>query len=272
MSLTSVIRYARALDTGATDGSGKTALAFGDITAKYLTQGGTLTALTTETITTLGTYQAPTDAIHIRIKELSNSDPCKGVYEVHFHNTQMAESGKKLWLFLSATGAAFQPLELELVDRLPTSSYTAPDNASSAAAASSAASAATSAASAATSAAAAATDTTNIKTRLPGALVAGRIDSSVGAMAANVLTTTAIADDAITDAKIAVPAETAGRPTRVLAMLRRAWEWTTNKRIRSRATGAVQLRNAADSADLETQTQSTTGSTGSEVDTQTKGA
>ncbi len=121
MSLTSVIRYVRALDSSATDGSGKTALAFGDITAKYLTQGGTLTSLTTETITTLGTYQAPTDAAHIRIKELSSSDPCKGVYEVHFHNTQVAASGQKLWLFLSASGAAFQPLELDLLEHDVTS-------------------------------------------------------------------------------------------------------------------------------------------------------
>jgi hypothetical protein len=122
MSLTSVIRYVRALDSSATDGSGKTGLAFGDVTAKYLVQGGTLTSLTTETITTLGTYQAPTDASHIRIKELSASDPCKGVYEVHLHNTQVASAGVKLWLFLSAAGAAFQPLELDLTDvggRLP---------------------------------------------------------------------------------------------------------------------------------------------------------
>lgn len=39
--------------------------------------------------------------------------------------------------------------------------------------------------------------------RLPQALVDGRMDSSVGAMAANVLTATAIAADAITDAKVA---------------------------------------------------------------------
>ncbi len=122
MSLTSVIRYTKALDTAATDGSGKTGLAFSDVTAKYLVQGGTLTSLTPETITTLGTYQAPTDAAHIRIKELSSSDPCKGDYEIHFHNTQVASSGLKLWLFLSASGAAFQPFELDLSDlsgRLP---------------------------------------------------------------------------------------------------------------------------------------------------------
>jgi len=46
-------------------------------------------------------------------------------------------------------------------------------------------------------------DTDDIQTRLPAALVGGRIDASVGAMAANVLTATAIAADAITDAKVA---------------------------------------------------------------------
>lgn len=46
-------------------------------------------------------------------------------------------------------------------------------------------------------------DTDDIQTRLPAALVAGRIDASVGAMAANVLTAAAINADAITAAKIA---------------------------------------------------------------------
>lgn len=46
-------------------------------------------------------------------------------------------------------------------------------------------------------------DTANIQSRIPAALVSGRIDASVGAMAANTLTATAIAADAITAAKIA---------------------------------------------------------------------
>lgn len=46
-------------------------------------------------------------------------------------------------------------------------------------------------------------DTADIQGRIPAALVSGRIDASVGAMAANVLTATAIAADAITDAKVA---------------------------------------------------------------------
>ena len=50
------------------------------------------------------------------------------------------------------------------------------------------------------------TDTADIQARLPAALVSGRIDASVGAMAAAVLTATAIASDAITAAKIAADA------------------------------------------------------------------
>lgn len=46
-------------------------------------------------------------------------------------------------------------------------------------------------------------DTNDIQTRLPAALVGGRIDASVGAMAAGVVTAAAIAADAITDAKVA---------------------------------------------------------------------
>ncbi len=115
MSLTSQIRYIRALDATATDGSGKTGLTFSDFTAKYLVQGGTLTSLTTETIATLGTWAAPTSSAHIRIKELSSSSPCQGIYEVQFANAQVAVAGGTLWLFLSATGAAIQPLELDLI-------------------------------------------------------------------------------------------------------------------------------------------------------------
>lgn len=47
------------------------------------------------------------------------------------------------------------------------------------------------------------TDTQDLQARTPAALVSGRMDSSVGAMASGVLTDTAIAADAITDAKVA---------------------------------------------------------------------
>jgi hypothetical protein len=115
MSLTSVIRYVRVLDSAATDGSGLTGKIFSDFTAKYNVQAGTLVSLTPQDISTLGTYQAPSAASNIRIKELAGSDPTKGVYEVHFHDTQVAAGGKNLWLYLSVTGGAIQPLQLDLI-------------------------------------------------------------------------------------------------------------------------------------------------------------
>lgn len=51
-------------------------------------------------------------------------------------------------------------------------------------------------------------DTNDIQARLPAALVSGRMDSSVGAMAANVLTATAINADALTAAKFAADVTT----------------------------------------------------------------
>ncbi len=51
-------------------------------------------------------------------------------------------------------------------------------------------------------------DTNDIQARLPATLVSGRIDASVGAMAANVLTATAINADAITAAKVAADVTT----------------------------------------------------------------
>lgn len=47
------------------------------------------------------------------------------------------------------------------------------------------------------------TDTQDIQSRLPAALVSGRIDASVGAIANNAITAASIAADAITDAKVA---------------------------------------------------------------------
>jgi hypothetical protein len=72
------------------------------------------------------------------------------------------------------------------------------------------------------------------------------------------LTTAGIADDAITDAKIAVPAEAAGRPSRILAMLRRVYEWMSpaSKKTRNRTTGVVTLYAADGTTVLEQQTQS----------------
>lgn len=53
------------------------------------------------------------------------------------------------------------------------------------------------------------TDTQDIQTRLPAALVSGRIDASVGAMAANTLTASALASDAVTEIQSGLATSTA---------------------------------------------------------------
>lgn len=68
-----------------------------------------------------------------------------------------------------------------------------------------------------------------------------------------------LVDGAITDNKIAAPAEAAGQPAGILGMIRRIFERGRNKRTRDRATGAFVLRNVADTGNLESNTQSTAG-------------
>lgn len=70
------------------------------------------------------------------------------------------------------------------------------------------------------------------------------------------------------EVSLETPSETSGRPTTLAGMMRRLFEGRHNKRTRNRTTGAKAIRNAADSADLETSTQSTA----SNVDTETAGA
>lgn len=109
-----VIVYIKALDSSETDGSGKTGLLFGGFTVKSVKANGTLTAMTTQTIDTLGTYDAPDSADHIRIKELDNTDPSKGVYELQLHRDLLAGTTKMVTLMFSASGMADVALELQI--------------------------------------------------------------------------------------------------------------------------------------------------------------
>jgi hypothetical protein len=97
----------------------------------------------------------------------------------------------------------------------------------------------------------------------------GNVVGTVGGIAAGGIAAVSIAAGAITDTKFSFPAEAAGRPTTFMAVVRRLWEWSCNKRVRTRTAGVgtLVLRNAADGADLETQTESTSGT----IDTITKG-
>ena len=84
---TSVIRHIFIMDSASTAGAGKTALAYNtaSISAYYIYPGGTATSLTLETISTLGTYSAPTSGAYMRFKEIDATN-MPGWYELHFHN------------------------------------------------------------------------------------------------------------------------------------------------------------------------------------------
>lgn len=109
------------------------------------------------------------------------------------------------------------------------------------------------------------------------ATVAGYLDTEIAAIKvktdnlpaspAAVGSAMTLASGAISESTFTTPSEASGRPTGILGMLRRVFEWQANKRTRSRTSGTVSLRNEADDGNLETQTQSTS----SDVDTQTKG-
>lgn len=104
-------------DTSSSTGAGKTGLVYSDFTAKYLPRGQKLRTLTTEDISSLGVYEEPTDATHIRIHQVNQNDPTKGIYEVHLHPLQVTDFHSIL-LCLSASGAQFQPLEIMLENKV----------------------------------------------------------------------------------------------------------------------------------------------------------
>lgn len=113
--------------------------------------------------------------------------------------------------------------------------------------------------------------TATMKTSLNSATpasVTGAVGSVTGNVGGNVTGSVgSIASGGITDASFTVPGETTGRPTGMLSIIRRTWEWIANQRQRDRSTGNVTLNNAANNAVLETQVQSTSGT----VDTGTQG-
>lgn len=91
-------------------------------------------------------------------------------------------------------------------------------------------------------------DTDDIQSRLPAALVSGRMDASVGAMAASVITATSIATDAITAAKIAADAIGAAElaADAVAEIADAVWDEVLSGHLTAGTTGAA--LNAAGSA------------------------
>src|SRR3990167_3445126 len=105
-------------DSSSTTGAGLAGLAFdsASLACRYINAGGTLSgAITLQTITTLGTYEAPTANTNMRFKEVSSASPSQGVYEIHLHNDWMNLTGGSLVIMLAgATNMAQFRLEIDL--------------------------------------------------------------------------------------------------------------------------------------------------------------
>lgn len=109
---TSQIVHVFIQDSAVTTGEGKTALAFGDITAYYVRAGGALTALTLETIASLGTW-ASTGDNKLGFKLLHDTN-APGLYELDLPNNILVAGASQVVLQLRATGAAPCLLEIQL--------------------------------------------------------------------------------------------------------------------------------------------------------------
>ncbi len=111
---TSQIIHVFIYDSTATTGAGKTALIHSDITAYYVRAGGTLTALTMETISTLGTW-ASTGDNYLGFKLLNDTN-APGVYELCLPNNILAAGTNQVVIQLRATGAAPCNIEIQLAN------------------------------------------------------------------------------------------------------------------------------------------------------------
>lgn len=99
------IDYVFIQDSSSTTGAGLTGITSGSsgLAGRYIYPGGTSVALTFETISTLGTYQAPTSNAHLRIKELDATNH-PGVYEIHYHNDWFSTANARKAAILTIKG------------------------------------------------------------------------------------------------------------------------------------------------------------------------
>lgn len=214
-----LIFHVFAMDSTSTAGAGKASVAFGDWSCRYIRAGGALSgAITPEDITTIGTYAAPSANTNIRIKAVDNTNAI-GLYELQLHIDWVATGSESLTIFLTASGVAPVVLTIPLVLYNPQDSVRLGLTALPNAAADGAGGLPISDAGGLDLDAQIGTkindiltdtgttlqgeldgiqaDTEDIQTRLPAALVSGRMDSNMQAAANGVITAAVIATGAI---------------------------------------------------------------------------
>lgn len=191
-------------DSSSTVGAGLGGLVFNSagLTAYYYRSGAAAPATAITLVTaTVGTFTSS----GFIVVDATNMP---GVYQLHLPNAAIATGANTVIVMLrGATNMAPLVLEIQLVDFDPNDSVrlglTALPNAAAAAANGLVTFGSGSGQLNVDGSGRAPADVKLWLATPPNALVTGRVDSSVGAMAANVLTATAINADAITDAKVA---------------------------------------------------------------------
>ena len=116
-SETDVIIHVFIQDSSSATGEGLTGLVHNSasLTAYYVKPGGTLTALTLETIATLGTYAAPTSSAHARFKLVHDTN-VPGMYEIHLHTDTLATNDYITIMLKGAADMVPLLIEIQLTD------------------------------------------------------------------------------------------------------------------------------------------------------------
>jgi len=206
-------------DSSSLVGGGLTGLTSGSsgLAGRYLYPGGTPVSLTFETISTQGTYSAPTSNAHLRIKEIDATN-APGWYELQFHNDWFSVANARRNASIVIRGVTNM---MQVNYKIDISFDLQPSSAGRTLSVNSSGQAGLDWANVGSptttlnlsgttvkTATDVETDTQDIQARLPAALVSGRMDSSVGAMATDVITSSAIAADAIGSSELAASAVT----------------------------------------------------------------
>jgi hypothetical protein len=125
-----LIFHVFAQDSSSTTGAGKASIAYGSWTCYYIRNGEAISgAITPQDISAIGTYAAPTANTNIRIKAVDNTNMI-GIYELQIHAdwVNTTNSCQSLTIYLSATGVAVLPIQIQLTGLDPQLLQATPTN------------------------------------------------------------------------------------------------------------------------------------------------
>lgn len=180
-------------------GQGKTGVAFGDVTCRYMRQGAAANAAVTMALGVLGTYTdsgvAGSGGGWIQVDATNQ----RGVYQFSVPNAAIATGADAVRLNFQVSGAIDASVKVLLTE-------VSIRNAAQAAVCTEARLAELDGVNLPADVAGVQSDTNDIQDRLPAALVGGRMDSSVGAVATGAIAAAAFAADAISAAAMSTAA------------------------------------------------------------------